>query len=116
MRISCPIVAAAMLMAVSFGAQAGASTDASPIVIRGHSAVYYGDLHIDAEPDAKILLQRIDRAARKACGGHPTFSAYTGRLDHTFEDCRDKAIQRAVKQLRAPMVTRIYTEARPREF
>jgi UrcA family protein len=116
MRISTPIsVAAVILAALSFGAHADTSTDGPPTNITGRSVVYYGDLNLNVEQDAKIMLQRIERAAKKACGGHATLSSYTGSLDHTFEECRGKAIQRAVKQLGAPLVTRIYSEARPRE-
>ena len=105
--------AAAMLAPLCFGAHADTSTDGAPAGITGRSTVYYGDLNLDAEPDAKIMLQRIGRAAKKACGGHPTFSSYTGSLDRTYEECRGKAIQRAVKKLGAPLVMRIYAEARP---
>jgi UrcA family protein len=115
MRISTPISAAAVLLAMlSFGAHAD-STDGSPTNITGRRVVYYGDLNLNAEQDAKIMLQRIERAAKKACGGHATFSSYTGSLDNTFEECRGEAIQRAVKQLGAPLVTQIYSEARPRQ-
>jgi UrcA family protein len=114
MRISTPILAAAaMLAAFSFGAHADTSSPGT--IIRGRSVVYYGDLNIETEPDARTMLQRIELAAKKACGGHPTFSTYTGSLDHTFEECRGEAVQRTVKQLGAPMVTRIYSEARSRE-
>jgi UrcA family protein len=114
MRISTPIFAAAvMLAALSLGAHA--DTSSAGTIIRGRSAVYYGDLNIETEQDAKIMLERIERAAKKACGGHPTFSTYTGSLDHTFEECRGEAIQRTVKQLGAPMVTRIYSESMRRE-
>ena len=114
MRNSTPTFAAAvMLAALSFGAHADTSSPGT--IIRGRSVVYYGDLNIETEQDAKIMLQRIEQAAKKACGGHPTFSTYTGGLDHTFEECRGEAIQRTVKQLRAPMVTRIYSEAMRRE-
>jgi len=105
--------AAVMLAALSFGAHADTSSPGT--IIRGRSVVYYGDLNIETEHDAKIMLQRIEQAAKKACGGHPTFSTYTGGLDHTFEECRGEAIQRTVKQLRAPTVTRIYSEAMRRE-
>jgi|SRR5580692_4646237 UrcA family protein len=116
MRIATPIFAAAvMLAALSFGARADTSTDGQPPSTTGRSAVYFGDLNLNAEQDAKIMLQRIERAAKKACGGHATFSSVTGSLDHTFEECRGEAIQRAVKQLGAPLVTRIYSEARQRE-
>jgi UrcA family protein len=112
-----PIFAAAVMMAaLSFGAHADTSTDGRPTRITGRSAVYYGDLNLYAERDAKIMLQRIERAAKRACGGHATVSSFTGSLDHhTFEECRGEAIQRAVNQLGAPLVTRIYSEARPRE-
>ena len=116
MRISIPIFAATLMLAsLSFGAHADTSTDGAPTNITGRSVIYYGDLNIETEQDAKIMLQRIERAAKKACGGHPTFSTYTGSLDHTFEECRGEAIQRTVKQLGAPMMTRIYSEARRRE-
>jgi len=114
MRISTPIaLAAALLSVLSFGANA---VTASPgTIIRGRSVVYYGDLNIATEPDARIMLRRIELAAKKACGGHPTFSTYTGSLDHTFEECRGEAVERTVKQLCAPVLTRIYSEERARE-
>jgi UrcA family protein len=116
MRIStATLVAAVTLAALSFRAHAGASTDGPGTIIRGRSVVYYGDLNIENELDAKIMLQRIEQATKKACGGHATFSTYTGGLDHTFEECRRKAIQRTVKQLGAPTVMRIYVEAMRRE-
>jgi UrcA family protein len=115
MRDPALIFAAAAMMAVfSFGAHADSSADDPGTIIRGRSVVHYDDLNIDTEQDAKSLLQRIERAARKACGGHPTFSSYTGALDHTFEECRGDAVQRAVKQLGAAMVTHIYSDATTR--
>jgi UrcA family protein len=114
MHVSSPILAAAtMLTVLSLGAHADPSSPST--VIHGRSVVYYGDLDIDTEQDAKILFQRIGRAAKKACGGHATFSSYTGTLDHTFEECRAEAVQRTVKQLDAPVVTRLYSAARPRD-
>ena len=114
MHISIPMFAVTLaLTALSFGAHA--DTSSHPVKITGRSAVYYGDLNLNAEQDAKIMLQRIERAAKTACGGHAAFSSYTPSLDyHTFEECRDRAIQRTLKQLAAPMVMRIYCEARPR--
>lgn len=115
MRHSTPIAATLMLAALCHGAHADMSTDRTPAKITGRSVVHYGDLNLSVEQDAKIMLQRIERAAKKACGGHPDFSSYTGSLDsQTFDECRDKAVQRAVKQLSAPVVTRIYSETRLR--
>jgi UrcA family protein len=115
MRISTPIFAAAVMLA-ALSVSARADTSSPETVLRGRSVVYYGDLKLETENDAKIMFQRIERAAKKACGGHATFSTHTGSLDHTFEECRSEAIARTVKQLGAPLVTRIYFETRPREF
>jgi UrcA family protein len=113
MRISIQLLAATVMQAaVSFGAHADSSGPET--VIHGRSVVYYGDLHIETERDAKIMLQRIERAAKKACGGHPTFSSYTGGLDGTFKECRDEAVARTVKQLGAPVVTRVYSQTAAR--
>ena len=105
--------AAAMLAALSFGAHADAS--GHPANSTGRSVVRYGDLNLNAEQDAKVMLQRIEQAAKNACGGHRTFSSLTGRLDDTFDECCNEAIARTVNRLGAPVVTRIYSEAMPRE-
>lgn len=113
MRTSIPaLTAAVMLAALSLAAHADPS---SATTLRGHGVVNYGDLNIESEAGAKILLQRLERAAKKACGGQATFSSYTGSLDHTFEQCWTEAIARAVKQLGAPTVTRVYAESARRE-
>jgi UrcA family protein len=117
MQVLTQIIAAAVMLAgLCFGAHADTSADRRPDHIAGRSAVYYGDLNLNDELDARIMLQRIEGAAKKACGGHATFSSYTGSLEHTYEECRGKAIQRAVKELGAPLVMRIYTEAMPGKF
>ena len=114
MRISTQAFAAATLLAaLSLGAHADPSSRAT--AFRGHGVVSYGDLNLETEQGAKILLQRIEAAAKKACGGHPTFSSYTGSLDRTFEECWTEAIARTVKQLGAPVVTRVYAESARRE-
>jgi UrcA family protein len=112
MRILAPIIAVpVMLTVLCFGAHADTSTDGSPTNITGRSAVHYGDLNLNVEQEAKTMLQRIERAAKTACGGHATVSSFTGSVDqYTFEECRAKAVQRTVKQLGAPIVTRIYSE------
>jgi UrcA family protein len=102
-----------MLATLCSGAYADTPTDGARHNITGRSVVHYGDLDLSAEPDAKIMLQRIERAAKTACGGHATSSSYTGSVDRsTFEECRATAIERAVKQLGAPVVTRIHAEGR----
>ena len=115
MQVSTPVFAAAVILAtLSFGAHADTSTDGPPTNVTGRSAVHYGDLNMNTEQDARIMLQRIERAAKKACGGHPTFGSFSHRSDHAFEECRSEAIKRTVKQLGVPMVIRIYSAATPR--
>ena len=115
MRISTSMfVAAVMLTALSFAAHA--DTSSPDKIVRGGIAVYYGDLNLETETDAKIMLKRVERAAKKACGGHATFSTYTGSLERTFEECRRETVQRTVNRLGSPMVTRLYSETRPREY
>lgn len=109
MRNSTPIFAAVlMLTALCCLAHADTSTDTTARTT-GRRLVHYGDLNLNDETDAKIMLKRIARAAKSACGGHATMSSYTGSVDrYTFDECRVKAIQRTVRQLGAPVVTRIY--------
>lgn len=97
---------AAALVLAALSITAHADTSNSSTVIRGRSVVYYGDLDVDTEAGAKLAIQRIERAARKACGGHATFSSYTGSLDRTFEECRTEAVRQTVKQLVASTVAR----------
>jgi UrcA family protein len=101
--------AAAMLTSLAFSAHADGSRP-DP-VIRGRSIVHYGDLDINSQPGAEILLRRIEQAAVEACGGHVNFTTYTAVSDDTFEECRRGTIARTVKKLRAPAITRIYLES-----
>ncbi|MEA3142073.1 MAG: hypothetical protein QOK23_4242 [Gammaproteobacteria bacterium] len=115
MHISIPAFKAAwILTALSFGA-AHADTSSQPEKITGRSAVYYGDLNLTLPQDAKIMLDRIEQAAKKACGDHATFGPFTGSFNRTFEECRRETVQRTVQQLGAPVVTRAYSEAKRRE-
>jgi UrcA family protein len=111
-RISFSFTAASLVLMICFGAHADGSADRAAAVITGSSAVHYGDLNLNAEQDARTMLQRIERAAKTACGGHATVNSSTGTVDeHTFDECRAKAVQRAVKVLGASVVARIYLEA-----
>ena len=112
MHASTLFSAATILATLSFGAHA--DTFGPSNISSAHTAVYYGDLNIKTEHDAKIMLERIEQAAKKACSGHATFGPYIGSLERTFEQCRNETVQRTVEQLGAPIVTRIYSEAGPR--
>ena len=101
--------AAAMLTGLAFSARADALR--SDPVIRGRSIVHYGDLDINSQPGAEILLRRIEQAAVEACGGRVNFTTYAGVPDDTFEECRRGTIARTVKKLRAPTIMRIYLQS-----
>jgi UrcA family protein len=108
MRVSILIIAIAFVLTTyRVAAHDGASAG---VTAKNRVVVYFGDFNLTAEQDAKEMLRRIQRAARKACGGQHTFSSYTGGVDNTFDECRDAAIRRAVEQLNAPVVKRIYSE------
>jgi UrcA family protein len=113
MRVATLFSAAMILGVLSLGARA--DTPSPSNTTSGGSLVYYGDLNIDTERDARIMIERIEQAAEKACSGHATFGAYAGSLNRTFKECRSETVERTVKQLGAAIVTRIYSEARLRK-
>jgi UrcA family protein len=99
--LSAPFLLSALCLA--------AHADAS---ITGRSSVYVGDLNPNIERDARIMLQRIERAAKTACGGHAPVNPNTGSIDNqTFDECRAKAVRRAVTEFDAPVVARIFLES-----
>jgi UrcA family protein len=109
MRILSSIFSALVILA-ALCVGAHADTSVRPTNITGRSVVHYGDLNLDVERDARIVLQRIERAAKTACGGHAAVSSYTGSVDqYTFDECRAEAVERTVRELGAPVVTRIYS-------
>jgi UrcA family protein len=65
--------------------------------------VNYSDLDIQNENDARLLLERIDRAAYKACGGdprwHPQYRQIPRRVNQTYLECRQAAVSRAVAEV-----------------
>ena len=72
-------------------------------------AVRYGDLNLDSEMGAKVLLRRLDQAARDVCGG----DAYArGLVRHAWRDCRTDAMTKAIAQVNHPTVTTMFAEQR----
>lgn len=76
--------------------------------------VRYGDLDLSDRGDARILARRIDRAADRACGGHPRTRtnslAALPRLIEDFEACRREAADNALAQIAAPEVRLAYEQ------
>jgi UrcA family protein len=75
------------------------------------------------DPDAaRILLARLDHAAWQACGGDPRFNSDYARrpeqVRRVFQECRENAVARAVKEVGVQTLTQAYNESKsqaPRE-
>jgi|SRR5580704_16285072 UrcA family protein len=85
-----------------------AQTKSTDHLIQGQRVVRYGDLDLANVHDARKLLRRIDRAADSACGGQPPISLQSDLPQASFNRCHADAVARAVADLGAPLVTRIY--------
>jgi UrcA family protein len=74
----------------------------------GSVRVSYADLDLTRQSDVDILLERIKKAAYRACGGnprlHPTYSVMPGRTVTVFKECREDAIARAVDEVDVPVL------------
>lgn len=74
--------------------------------------VPYQDLDLRKDADAKAMLARLQRAAVTACGGnpswHPAFEVMPRRTVAVFQECRRNAIARAVAQIDAPALSRVF--------
>jgi len=84
----------------------------TPIAQAGEAnsiAVQRADLNLQSEAGAETMLNRLNHAARRACG-----VSSTARLDlETFNNnraCMADAVQRAVDSLDAPLVTALHAE------
>jgi UrcA family protein len=83
----------------------GARAEADKLTHVGSVRVEYGDLDIQKEADARELLERLNRAAFKACGGeprwHPQYDLIPRRVTRVFRDCREAAVAQAVSEVDA---------------
>lgn len=70
--------------------------------------VTYADLDLSRQADARILLDRIKKAAYRACGGdprrHPAHTLMPRRTEMAFKDCREDAVARAIDSIDAPVL------------
>lgn len=112
MRIHAAAVTALVLSA-TFAPLAQAETEQGWRV-----PVAYADLNLARTEDARIMAERLDEAARFACGGSPHFDANyrSARAAATrrFEECRAQAIDAALAQLDAPAVANALAERQGR--
>jgi UrcA family protein len=111
MRVQVALIALAAAMAPMTANAYAAESDRETINI----AVAYGDLDLSRAADARIMAQRLDKAATRACGGIPQFDP-NYRFDRdwairSFEECHDAAMSAALAQLGAPLVANAYADA-----
>jgi UrcA family protein len=65
--------------------------------------VSYADLNLGSRDGAKAMIGRIDDAASRVCGGPPDMRLLDARA--YYWACKGQAVERAVRQLDAPLVT-----------
>jgi UrcA family protein len=99
--------------ALAFAQTAAAQQNGGEAWIVERVPVSYADLDLSREADARIMLDRLDRAARRACGGRPefdsTFRFMASALEEGYRECRSAAMSGALTALGAPVVHRAYT-------
>jgi UrcA family protein len=88
----------------------------------GRIAVQLRDLNLHDPDAARTLLARLDHAAWQACGGDPRFNSHYARrpdqVRRVFQECRDDAVARAVREVGVQTLTQAYNESKsqaPRE-
>ena len=69
--------------------------------------VFYGDLNLASPSGAKVALRRIKYAASAVCGSAPDTMLDLTAYD-LYKDCVLEAVDEAVEQLHAPLVTTLY--------
>ena len=101
-------IAALSLAASAFGPTAAIAADSDKVPSR---KVQYSDLNLNHEAGAKVLYLRIKHAAESTCtqlNGRQLIE----RMSQTA--CEKDAIERAVKQVDAPMLTQYYLTRNPK--
>jgi len=91
----------AIVAGITMSAFAASAATAGAPEFRAYSVtVNYSDLDLTKDADARQMLDRLDRASFKACGGNeqfdPAHRTRTGRFAQFFQECRDDALARAV--------------------
>ena len=91
---------------------AGAPTNASNVSGGGVPSldVTYSDLNLANRSGAETLLRRIRSAASVVCGGDPGRSFRDLRVKQDYRACVRTAIDDAVRQVNAPMLTAVYRD------
>ncbi len=67
------------------------------------TTVSLSGLDLSRESDARVALDRINRAANAVCGGQPD-ETYSDTEKQSFDTCHSEAVRRAVAHTRSPML------------
>jgi UrcA family protein len=96
---------AASTLAFSIGsASAVSAADQDPVT----ATVKYGDLNLTTPGGAKVMLQRIEQAARQVCQYDADIADLPGLRDWV-RYCVSTRIEITLRRLDAPMVTAAYS-------
>jgi UrcA family protein len=105
---------AALLCLASIPA-AHATLPSAEKALVGSVRVAYADLDLTRRADVETLLDRIEKAAYRACGGNPRrHSSYDMTPSYTatvFKECREDAIARAIGAIDAPALSQARVQA-----
>ena len=105
--IGFPLVAAIGLIAAAQGATAAQHAE---VTIR-QVTVQYGDLDLGTSTDARVLLTRLQRAAKRACGNpasNPDYSMIFAKLERAWQVCHRDAVAKAVAEVDASLLTDLH--------
>jgi UrcA family protein len=94
----------AAVAALTAAAPSLAQTNDAPLAV----SVRYADLDITHAAGAKILIERIEAASVRACGGAPDIRELHERA--VFDKCYNSAFGQAVTTLDAPLVTAMVSQ------
>jgi UrcA family protein len=111
-RVRVQICAAIAAVTIPFAANAedGRGIRTTRVVVA------YADLDLEEPHDAGVMAARLERAARRACGGSPSFDPHYDIAQYwavrSFDECYNSAINAALAQLGAPLVSQAHANQR----
>lgn len=79
---------------------------AAPPMHARQMEVSYADLNLAHEDGARVMLSRLQAAARTVCGGWPDIHDLDALT--TYRGCMHTAMDDALSQLHAPVVAALY--------
>lgn len=105
------------LLAIAVALVSSAAFAAEPTLpqIERRVAVSAVDLNLSNPVDAAVMLERISRAARIACGvmaqRDPAYALSAHFVERNFNACREAAVARAVANLNSPALASFYANS-----